>query len=109
MRSSLWASAAMDSDYPVPVPYPTSCSPQAWASGALFLMIEAALGLEFEPDAREIRFRNPRLPASFNRVALRHLAMNGAEVDIELRRSGGHVSMRVMRNTGSVQVSMIVG
>jgi len=92
-----------------PTLYPVACSPQAWASGALFLMIQAALGLEFEPDAREIRFRNPRLPASFNRVALRHLEMDGATVDIELRRSGGHVSMRVMRNSGAVQVSMIVG
>jgi hypothetical protein len=28
-------------------------------------------------------------------------------VDIELRRSGPHVSMRVLRNTGALQVSMI--
>jgi hypothetical protein len=34
--------------------------------------------------------------------------LNGAIVDIELRRSGAHVSMRVLRNTGAVQVSMIV-
>jgi glycogen debranching enzyme len=92
-----------------PTLYPVACSPQAWASGALFLMIQAALGIEFAPDASEIRFRNPRLPASFNRIVLRHLRMSGAEVDIELRRSGGHVSMRVLRNSGAVQVSMVVG
>ncbi|WP_158812755.1 amylo-alpha-1,6-glucosidase [Methylocapsa sp. S129] len=92
-----------------PTLYPVACSPQAWASGALFLMLQATLGLEFAPDASEIRFRNPRLPASFDRVILRQLGMSGASVDIELRRSGGHVSMRVLRNSGAVQVSMIVG
>jgi glycogen debranching enzyme len=86
-----------------------ACSPQAWASDALFLMLQAALGLEFAPDAGEIRFRNPRLPPSFNRIVLRQLHMSGAVVDIELRRTGGHVSMRVLRNNGAVQVSMIVG
>jgi glycogen debranching enzyme len=92
-----------------PTLYPVACSPQAWASGSLFLMIQAALGIEFEPDAREIRFKNPRLPASFNQVILRGLGMNGATVDIELRRSGPHVSMLVLRNSAAIQVSMIAG
>jgi glycogen debranching enzyme len=92
-----------------PTLYPVACSPQAWASGALFLMLQAALGIEFAPDASEIRFRNPRLPASFDRIVLRQLAMSGAKVDIELRRSGPHVSMRVLRNSGAAQISMIVG
>jgi glycogen debranching enzyme len=92
-----------------PTLYPVACSPQAWASGALFLMIQAMLGLEFAPGAREITFRNPRLPASFEQIVLRQLSVGGGSVDIELRRAGDHVSMRVLRNSGAVQVSMIVG
>jgi glycogen debranching enzyme len=88
--------------------YPVACSPQAWASGALFLMIQALLSIEFETVAREIRFRNPRLPASIHQLTLRQLSMNGALVDIELQRAGSHVSMRVLRNAGEVQVSMIL-
>jgi glycogen debranching enzyme len=30
---------------PVPVPYPTSCSPQAWAAGVPYLVLTTALGL----------------------------------------------------------------
>jgi glycogen debranching enzyme len=90
-----------------PTLYPVACSPQAWASGSLFLMIQASLGVEFDPAAGAIRFRNPRLPPSFEQVILRQLGMNGAMVDIELRRSGPHVSMRVLRNTGALQVSML--
>jgi glycogen debranching enzyme len=88
--------------------YPVACSPQAWASGSLFLMIQALLSIEFHPESREIRFRNPRLPASISQLTLRQLNMNSALVDIELRRSGSHVSMRVLRNVGEVQVSMVL-
>ena len=88
--------------------YPVACSPQAWASGALFLMIQALLCIEFEPDAREIRFRNPHLPPSFDQLTLRQLAMSGAMVDVEFQRSGTHVSMRVLRSNGEIQVSMIL-
>src|SRR5579863_5899872 len=91
-----------------PTLYPVACSPQAWASGSLFLMIQAALGVEFDPKAGAIRFRSPRLPPSFDQVILRQLGMNGGFVDIELRGSGPHLSMRVLRNSGAVQVSMIV-
>jgi glycogen debranching enzyme len=33
------------------VHYPVSCSPQAWAAGAPFLMLQAMLGLEFDHEA----------------------------------------------------------
>jgi glycogen debranching enzyme len=91
-----------------PTLYPVACSPQGWASGSLFLMIQAALGVEFDPEAGAIRFRSPRLPPSFDQIILRQLGMNGAMVDIELRRSGPHVSMLVLCNAGALQVSMIV-
>jgi glycogen debranching enzyme len=91
-----------------PTLYPVACSPQAWASGSLFLMIQAALGIEFDPAARAIRFHDPHLPPSFDQIVLRQLQLNDATVDIELRRSGSHVSMRVLRNIGAVQVSMVV-
>ena len=88
--------------------YPVACSPQAWASGALFQMIQALLSIEFQPGAKEIRFRNPRLPPSIDLLTLRQFHMSGALVDIELQRSGAHVSMRVLRSVGEVQVSMIL-
>jgi glycogen debranching enzyme len=91
-----------------PTLYPVACSPQAWASGALFMMIQALLSIEFEPEVGEIRLRSPRLPPSINQLTLRQLVMNRAVVDIELQRTGTHVSMRVLRNVGEVQVSMIL-
>src|SRR3977135_1579073 len=58
-----------------PTLYPVACAPQAWASGTPFTLIQASLGLEFDPDANEIRLRNPRLPAFLNAVFLRNLRL----------------------------------
>jgi glycogen debranching enzyme len=33
-------------EIPVPVPYPTSCSPQAWAAGVPYEILRIAVGLE---------------------------------------------------------------
>lgn len=46
---------------PVPVPYPTSCSPQAWAAGAVPLLLRAMLGVEPEPWERRLII-DPTLP-----------------------------------------------
>jgi glycogen debranching enzyme len=91
-----------------PTLYPVACLPQAWASGALFLMIQASLGLEFDPATKEIRFRNPSLPAFVDQIVLRRVGFEGAKVDVALRRIAGHVSLRVLRNHGQARVTMIL-
>ena len=50
-----------------PTHYPVACAPQAWASAAPFTLLEASLGLEFDPFKGEIRLRNPRLPEFLDR------------------------------------------
>ena len=47
-----------------PTLYPVACSPQAWASAAVFALIDASVGLRFNPAAGEIRFDRPVLPDS---------------------------------------------
>src|SRR6266700_2786384 len=67
-----------------PTLYPVACSPQAWASATPFTLLEASLGLEFDPAAGEIRLINPRLPAFLDEVVLRNLQLNQSSVDINL-------------------------
>jgi glycogen debranching enzyme len=54
----------------VPVPYPTACSPQAWAASAPLLLLRLMLGLE--PTANGLTVR-PHLPADVNRLIVRGL------------------------------------
>jgi len=90
-----------------PTLYPVACSPQAWASGAPFLMLQACLGLEFDPDRGEIRLRRPWLPEFLDEIALVNLSLDGASVDLTLRREGDEVSLCVGRRSGDVRVSIV--
>lgn len=89
-----------------PTLYPVACAPQAWASGAPFLLLQACLGLEFKPAERSISFRNPRIPGFVDEITLRNIGFEDAKVDVTLRRVGDHVALRVLRNTGAIEVSM---
>jgi glycogen debranching enzyme len=70
------------SEYPFPVPYPTSCSPQAWAAASPLLMLRTLL--RFEPDVRHARLHlAPVLPEWVDTVRLDGVALMGGRLTIE--------------------------
>ncbi|BBX31781.1 amylo-alpha-1,6-glucosidase [Mycolicibacterium mageritense DSM 44476 = CIP 104973] len=74
-----------------PVPYPTSCSPQAWASAAPLLLVRSFLGLE--PDVPHRRLTVcPQLPKVWGRVALTDLRLGEATVRIEAEGAAAEVT-----------------
>ena len=92
-----------------PTLYPVACSPQAWASGALLLMLQASLGLEFDPARNEIRFRDPRLPGFLDSVLFRKLRLGESSVDVMAYRHAENVSVEVVSAEGTSCVSVIDG
>ncbi|MEU2251785.1 glycogen debranching N-terminal domain-containing protein [Nocardia xishanensis] len=70
------------SRFAVPVPYPTSCSPQAWASAAPLLLVRAFLGLNPDVPQRTLTVR-PRLPHAWGKVTLTALRLGHISVDLE--------------------------
>lgn len=90
-----------------PTLYPVACSPQAWASATPFALLQASLGLEFEPAEKEIRLRNPRLPQFLDQVILRNLRLGQSSVDLRIHRHGEDVSLQVVRTEGQIQVSAV--
>jgi len=70
------------------VSYPVSCSPQAWASGAFFLMLRACLGLYPDAPRRRLRIVNPHLPSGVQRLTLERLRVGDTRVTIDFTRSG---------------------
>jgi glycogen debranching enzyme len=69
-----------------PVPYPVSCSPQAWAAGAAFLLLQSLLGVSVDAFAKEVRIEQPRLPAGVNRLALPGIVVGDCHVDLVFER-----------------------
>ncbi len=90
-----------------PTLYPVACAPQAWASATPFTLLEASLGLEFDPFSGEIRLRNPRLPEFLDEVTLRDLRLSSSSVDLRVRRHGDTVSLDTTRIYGDIRVSIV--
>ena len=91
-----------------PTLYPVACLPQAWASATPFTLLEASLGLEFDPFHGEIRLRNPRLPAFLDKVILRNLQLGQSSVDLRVRRRNDTVSLDTACNSGHIRVSIVL-
>jgi len=89
---------------PYPVPYPVACSPQAWAAGATFQLLEAMLGLAPDAANHELQLRRPTLPAWLPEVRLQNLVVGDAVVDLLVRRSDGSTGVEVLRRTGDLDV-----
>ncbi|OFW97077.1 MAG: amylo-alpha-1,6-glucosidase [Alphaproteobacteria bacterium RIFCSPHIGHO2_12_FULL_66_14] len=91
-----------------PTLYPVACTPQAWASATPFSLLEASLGLAFEPRHHEIRLCNPRLPPFLNEVTLRNLQLGPSSIDVNIRRHQDDVSLEVLKTRGrKIQVSIV--
>ena len=90
-----------------PTLYPVACAPQAWASGTPFTLVQAALGLEFDPETAEIRLHNPRLPPFLDEAILRNLRLGNSSVDLSVQRQGQGVAVQVLRSEGEIRVSAL--
>jgi len=87
-----------------PTLYPVACLPQAWASGAIFMLLQACLGLEISAEAREVRFTSPVLPPAIGQLVLRNVAIGAATIDLRLQRHAhDHVGVTVLRREGDIR------
>jgi glycogen debranching enzyme len=87
-----------------PTLYPVACSPQAWAAGAVFVLLQACLGLTVDGPRRQIVFARPRLPEFLQTVTIVGLALGEATVDLSLQRHPHDVSINVLRREGPVEI-----
>jgi glycogen debranching enzyme len=91
-----------------PTLYPAACSPQAWAAAAPFSLIQSMLGLEFRPEAAEIRLNNPVVPALAGAITLRNVRLGKASADFTVHPSPGGIALEVLRTQGDLRISLIV-
>jgi glycogen debranching enzyme len=90
-----------------PTLYPVACAPQAWAAGAVFLLLAASLGVRIDVPARRISFSRGRLPETLDWIRLTDLAIGDARVDLRLERHPHDVGVTVLRREGHVEIMTI--
>jgi len=82
-----------------PAQYPVSCSPQSWAAGAVFLMLQHLIGLE--PDLSQRRLDvSPALLPWVNELCFDRLRLGENEVSIRVWRRHLHVECEVQGAQG---------
>lgn len=87
-----------------PTAYPVACSPQAWAAGSIFMVLQACLGLTIRAAESRLYLYHPRLPDSIERVEIKDLHVGDGTVDLELERAAESVSTNILRKKARVEV-----
>jgi glycogen debranching enzyme len=87
-----------------PTLYPVACAPQAWAAGAVFMLLEACLGLSIDCGKDQLILDRPCLPPAISQLWIRQLEVNSASVDLCFERHGNAARVEVVEKRGEVEV-----
>ena len=91
-------------DDSAPVQYPVACSPQAWATGSIFQLLQMMANLVPDAPSNCLRIIDPALPESISRLSFQNLRVGSTLVDLEFERSGSTTACRVARKRGNLRV-----
>jgi glycogen debranching enzyme len=91
-----------------PTLYPVACAPQSWSAAAVYLLLQACLGLRISGPEAKIAFHQPMLPDFLKEVRIKNLQVGEASVDLLLQRHTHHVGLNVLAKRGHVEVVMSV-
>jgi len=83
----LYAGYRRDAETAAPVPYPVSCSPQAWSAASAFAFVQAMIGLDIDGRTGEIAC-TPHLPPWLSVIRVRGLRFGRTQADITITREG---------------------
>lgn len=87
-----------------PTLYPVACSPQAWAAGAVFLILQACLGLRVDAKNSRIYLHYTALPESIPEVRIRNLKCGKSSVDLVFERRPETVAVDILRREGEIEI-----
>ena len=86
-----------------PMPYPDANVPQAWAAGAICLLIRTILGLEADAPHKLLRVR-PSLQGWLPDIELANLTIGNATVTLHFWREDEQTRWKVTQMDGELQV-----
>jgi glycogen debranching enzyme len=91
-----------------PTLYPVACSPQAWASGAVYMLLQSVLGLSVDAVNKRVVLAYPHLPPLVRELSIDGLRVGGnACVDVTFHRYPVGVGVDVRNRCGDVEVNIL--
>jgi glycogen debranching enzyme len=91
-----------------PTLYPVACAPQAWSTAAVYLLLQACLGMYINAPEAKISFSHPLLPPYLQEMRVRNLRVGDASVDLLLQRHSRDVGINVLRKEGNIDVGVVL-
>ena len=91
------------------VPYPATCSPQAWSGATAFAIAQAMLGLVPDALAGTLTLR-PALPAELNELTLHRVTAGAGSFGVRLSRdaaNGAKVCADIFENTTGLRTVLL--
>ncbi len=86
------------------IPYPVACSPQAWAAGSVFQLLQAMVNLVPDAPNNCLRVIDPMLPEALETLSFRNLRVGSTVLDLEFERTDGTTSCRAVNKRGNLRV-----
>ncbi len=90
------------------VHYPVSCSPQAWASGALFLLLQSTLGIRADAEHHRVMIRNPQLPSFLGVLELFGMRVGRSTVSLRFERHGSRTHVDLVSVDGEPGLKVLI-
>jgi glycogen debranching enzyme len=87
-----------------PTLYPVACAPQAWSAGAVYLLVQACLGLRIDAQARRVSLERAILPEELEWLRIENLSVGSSRVDLLLTRHAHDVGVSVLRRDGEIEI-----
>jgi glycogen debranching enzyme len=91
--------------FSVPAEYPVSCSPQAWAAGAVLHFCQTMLGL-YPDSARHSLEVKPHLLPSISQIDIDRLKLADSNLSLRISKNGSMAEphVEIKENPGSIEV-----
>lgn len=87
-----------------PTLYPHACSPQAWAAGSAYIVLQSLLGLSVDSLKKRVSFRFPRLPEALGCVRVSGLRVGNETIDFVAQNYMNDVSVQIVKRGAGVRV-----
>lgn len=87
-----------------PTLYPVACSPQAWSAAAVFMLLQACIGISIDGPGKRIMLEKPLLPEGLNHLWIRGLKTRDCSLDLHIESKTSNVKVEVPRKQGECDV-----
>jgi glycogen debranching enzyme len=87
-----------------PTRYPVACSPQAWASGVVFQLVSAMLGLRPEAADNQITLSRPVLPGWLTWIEVRGLRVSKSRLAVRVSQGSDGAAVELLAREGDAEL-----